>query len=298
MAAAGCAASAERAPTPNLPQAMPVDPPDGSYMLTANTYAGDALHKMMLLRMGSGGGILTSTFVNLHDFERTSAFGRLASQQIGSRLGQYGFRVIEARLASSLNMVPRNGEFMLTRETANLLADTYDAHSVLVGGYSDEGNNIFVSARVVRLSDNVIMAAYEYYLPRDGDVSRLLSPGGSGGRHGDAVWDRYNRRTPAFPQGAAQSAAVSSVPSAPLSPAKDKAAFTRSGASPRDASPAVPRHVNPDAGATAPTSTKKASPAPVAKAPVPALPVPVPAAPAAIPTEKDAPAPSSAPGGV
>lgn len=298
LAAAGCAATAERAPVPNLPQAMPVDPPGGSYMLTANTYAGDALHTMMLLRMGSGGGILTTSFVNIHDFEQTSAFGRLTSQQVGSRLGQYGFRVIEARLASSLSMAPRSGEFMLTRETARLLADTYDAHSVLVGSYSDEGGTIFVSARVVRLSDNVIMAAYEYYLPRDGDVSRLLSSGGGGGQHGDATWDRYNRRTPAFPQGLPQPVTVSSAPAAPPSPAKDKAAFTRSGVSSRDAGPAVPRHVDPTAKAAAPVPAKKAPPAPVAKASAPAAPVPVPAAPVTLPTEKDAPAPSSVPGGV
>jgi hypothetical protein len=269
-AVSACSSGPARLAVPNLPQAMPVDPPGGSYMLTVNTYAGDALHKMLLLRMGSGGGILTTTFVDMHDFDRTSAFGRVASQQVGSRLGQYGFRVIEARLAPALRMVPRSGEFMLTREAARLLADTYDAHSVLVGSYSDEGANVFVSARVVRLADNVIMGAYEYCLPREEDVERLLA--GGGGRDGDGVWERYNGRTPAFGSGGKATPPATAAP--------------RAVSRPIDSGPAVPRYVDPNAKAAAPA--KKAAPAPMPAASAPAVP---------LPPEKGAPAPLSVPGG-
>lgn len=293
VAASACSSGPMRTGTPALPQAMPVDPPGGSLMLTANTYAGDALHAMLLLRMSSAGGILTTTFVDINDFERTSAFGRVASQQVGSRLGQYGFHVIEARLATTLNMVPRSGEFMLTRETARLLADTYDAHSVLVGTYTNEGNRIFVSARVVRLADNVIMGAYEYYLPREGDVARLLADGKKGGSGGAGVWNAYNHRNTSFgsPSGGARAEAAT-PPRAALAQGSDKA---------------VPRSVDPNAKAAAPV--KKAAPpaepktAPVASAPVvspPAASAPAPATPAVpapIPLEKDVPAPSSVPGG-
>lgn len=284
-ALAGCGGPAKTS-VPNLAQAMPVDPPGGSYLLTVNTYAGDALHKMLLLRMGSGGGILTTSFVDMHDFGKTSAFGRVTSQQVGSRIGQYGFRVIEARLASTLSMAPRAGEFMLTRETARLLADTYDASAVLVGSYSDQGGNIFVSARVVRLSDNTIMAAYEYALPRDGDVSRLLADGHSG-MDGDGTWSRYASRTPAFApgvpaEGYAPKAAASrstAPKSAPAASAPSRAVTEKSGG----ASPAVPRHVDPVPRASAPV--KKAVPAPTASA-------------APQPLSKDMPAPAGIPGGM
>lgn len=291
-ALAGCGGPAKTSVS-NLAQAMPVDPPGGSYLLTVNTYAGDALHKMLLLRMGSGGGILTTSFVDMHDFEKTSAFGRLTSQQVGSRIGQYGFRVIEARLASTLSMTPRAGEFMLTRETARLLADTYDASAVLVGSYSDQGGNIFVSARVVRLSDNAIMAAYEYALPRDGDVSRLLA-GGPSGMDGDGTWSRYASRTPAFgpgvpaegyaPKAAASNSAVPK--SAPGVAAPSRPVTEKSGGAP----PAVPRHVDPVPRASAPV--KKNAPAAPVTAPAPA------ASAAPRPLGKDAPAPAGIPGGM
>ena len=224
--AAGCATPPPATvAVPNLPHAMPVDPPSGSHMLTANIYAGDALHKMLLLRMNSGGGILTTSLVNMNDFEESSAFGRVTAQQVGSRIGQYGFRVLESRLGDTLAMERRSGEFMLTRDACKLLADTYDASAVLVGCYSEAGSNVFVSVRVVRLSDNAIMGAYEYYLPRDGDVTRLLassSSGGTGGASygGDGIWNMYAVRTSAF-QGANARKAKTTAQASPAGTARE-----------------------------------------------------------------------------
>ena len=295
LAAVGCSSPRPTTmATPNFPS-MSVDPAGNSHMFTASARAGDVLHEMLLLRMGPGGGILTTSFVDMHDFERTSAFGRVASQQIGSRLGQCGFRVIEARLASTLSMAPRAGEFMLTRETGQLLADTHEASAVLVGSYSDEGGDIFVSTRVVRLSDNVIMAAYEYYLPRDMEVARLITSSGQGGRAsvGDSVWERHNSRTPAFAPCGAKSISTVTIPSSRTAMPSSKAITSTPGQesakslSAKGATPAVPRYVDPKAEVTAPVRTKIPS-APAAKT----------TARAPDPVGKDSPAPPSVPGGV
>ena len=307
LASFGCAGGTEQgagtrqAAVPNLPHAMPVDPPGGSYMLTANTFAGDALHKMLLLRMGSGGGILVASFVNLHDFEQTSAFGRVASQQVASRLGQYGFRVIEARLASTLSMTPRTGEFMLTRETARLLADTYDANAVLVGNYSAEGSNVFISVRVVRLSDSAIMGAYEYYLPRDGDVGRLLAGNRGHGNSGDSVWAMHSQRTPSFSVGSkdvlaspqAGSKATRQISGKPASPAKSalQPATSSSTSSGGGEGAAVPRYVDAKEN-TASKTKREPTPQPVSKPVAPPVSTVEP-----IPLQKDADAPPNIPGG-
>ena len=101
----------------------------------------------------------------------------------------------------------RHGEFLLTRDSARLLATEYEAHAALVGVYSLAGDKVFVSARVVRLADNALLGAYEYYVPLRGEVNQLLSSG-SGGRGGDAIWNRYGRREPAFSGGSADSNAA------------------------------------------------------------------------------------------
>lgn len=85
---------------------------------------------------GPGGGILTTTFVDMHDFEQTSAFGRgLAAGGLAS--GAVWVPRYRGTFGRDADHGSPSGEFMLTRETARLLADTYDAHSVLIGSYSE-----------------------------------------------------------------------------------------------------------------------------------------------------------------
>ena len=196
------AACGKQEPNLGSPQAMPVDPPGGSGMLTANTYAGDALNAILVKRGSTGASILVSSLVRLDDFERTSAFGQLSSQQIASRLGQQGFRVLEVRLGTELRMERKGGgEFMLTRDSAKLLSSEYNASSVLVGCFQEVDSRIFVSVRVVRLSDNAIIGAYEYYLPKNSELRQLLdsAPGPHADVSGDdSVWSQYSRREQAF----------------------------------------------------------------------------------------------------
>lgn len=179
-----------------LPHAVIAEQPGGVLMLNANTKAGDVLGDILLPRMGSTSGILVATMVNMEDFEKTSAFGRISMQQIGSRLSQHGFKVLEPRLASTMRFEKRGGEFMLTRESLQLLSSQYDAHAVMVGTYSESKDRVFTSVRVVRLNDNSVVAAYEYYLPKNDDVQALL--GIERGKFDDGLWYKYARREQAF----------------------------------------------------------------------------------------------------
>ena len=180
-----------------LPHAVGVNPPGGAMMLSGNTQAGDALGDMLLPKVGSGGGILVTTMVDMENFDKSSAFGRASMQQIGSRLSQHGFKVLEPRLGSTLRFEKRQGEFMLTRDSMKLLANDYDAHAVLVGTYSEGKDKLFLSVRVVRLGDSAILGAYEYYLPKNEDVEALMGVSRvPGGNH---LWNRYMAREQAFP---------------------------------------------------------------------------------------------------
>lgn len=179
-----------------LPHAVGVNPPGGAIMLSGNTQAGDALGDILLPRIGSGSGILVTTMVDMENFDKSSAFGRTSMQQIGSRLSQHGFKVLEPRLASSLRFDKSQGEFMLSRDSMKLLRDNYDAHAVLVGTYTESKDKVFISVRVVRFADNAIVAAYEYYLPKSEDVQALM--GASRLPGGNHLWSRFATREPAF----------------------------------------------------------------------------------------------------
>jgi hypothetical protein len=190
-------------------------------MLNANMAAGDALGSMLLRRIGSGGGIVAASFVDMDNLDQSSGFGRWASQQVGSRLGQHGFRMLDVRLGSELRMDVRQGEFLLSRDAARLLSSEYDAHAALVGVYTVSGSMIFVSARVVRLADNALLAAYEYYVPRDGDVAAFL--GGASG--GSGIWSVYAVR----PRAELCTDPVRKSGAAPVQPRPEKDAAARPG---------------------------------------------------------------------
>ncbi|WP_051258026.1 FlgO family outer membrane protein [Desulfovibrio cuneatus] len=196
VALGGCASTIANTPPGPLPQAMPVDPPPGSAMLTANTFAGDALAAMLLKRVDASNGILVASFVEMENTEQSSPFGRTSMQQVSSRLGQHGFRVTEMRLGDGMRINPAQGEIMLTREASRLMAQEHNAHAVLLGMYSPTDANIFVSARVVRLSDSAVIAAYEYFIPYSEDAMVLLRQGNR--QNNVAVWEHFASRGPAF----------------------------------------------------------------------------------------------------
>lgn len=182
-----------------LPQAAIANQPKGSDILNVNTRAGDALSGMLLSRMSSGAGVLVANMVDMDDLDKSTTLGRLSMQQIGSRLSQHGFKVLEPRLAKELRMEKHDGEFMLTRESLELLSATHDAHAVLTGVYTRNGGRLFMSVRVVRLADSAVLAAYEYYLPRGDDKFRAAYAGGAGDNGDIDPWDDFAGREKAFP---------------------------------------------------------------------------------------------------
>ena len=54
------------------------------------------------------------------------------------------------------------------------IARSHNANMVLVGTYSAAANFTYVSLKFVRTEDSRIIRAYDYALPNDKDVTRLL----------------------------------------------------------------------------------------------------------------------------
>lgn len=197
QADAGPVGAAARQPA--APDAVLVNPPEGSELLNANTYAADALHAVMASRVSTGSPILVATLADVDNLERSTPFGRVTMQQVASRLGQHGYRVLEVRMGRAMTFSPQ-GEFLLSRDATRLMQSEYDAQAALVGTYSVAGGTAYVSLRVVRLDDAAVMAAYEYHLPVRGDARRLMAGQGD-------PWSQYAGRRQAF-SGAAVASAV------------------------------------------------------------------------------------------
>jgi TolB-like protein len=185
-----------------LPHASVQEQPGDALLLKSNMDAGDALAAQLLLRVGSGSGILSASLVELRDLDKSSLLGQTCAEQIGSRLSQHGFKVLDSRLGADIRMEKTGGEFMLTRDSAKLLSENLDAHAALLGVYSETGQRVFLSVRVVRLNDNAVIAAYEYYLPKHDDIVSLLGNGNNRGNNAGGSghpWFGYATREQAFP---------------------------------------------------------------------------------------------------
>jgi TolB-like protein len=117
--------------------------------------------------------VLVATIVNVNDMRRTAPLGRTLSEQYASHMAAAGFNVKEMKLRGDVFIREETGELMLSREIKDI-ARSHNANMVLVGTYSAAANLTYVSLKFVRTEDGRILRGYDYALPNDKDVTRLL----------------------------------------------------------------------------------------------------------------------------
>ncbi len=117
--------------------------------------------------------LIAATFVDIDDLDKATSFGRIVSEQVASRFTGKGHKVIEMLLRNNVYIKQRGGEFLLSRELRNISSE-HDAQAVIVGTYAVGRKNVYVTARLIRAADSVILASHDYSLPLDPDVAFML----------------------------------------------------------------------------------------------------------------------------
>jgi TolB-like protein len=131
------------------------------------------------------GSILITSLANVDKLESSSRFGRISADEIGSRLSQRGFRVLEARLRDTF-VVSSNGAFMLS-DQIKLIGKQQKAASVLVGTYADSGTQALVSIKLIRVADGAVIGSSDYVVPMDTEVHGALLTDDTS----EAVWSSH-----------------------------------------------------------------------------------------------------------
>lgn len=167
----GCATNYEYVPP------SPVSAEKESPMVAASYVAVDELLKGQKLSplvtpFGSK-GVLVATVADINNLQKSSAFGRLLSEQLSSRLAQLGVQVNEVKLSENLFVNRNEGEFLLTREL-NAIGATLNADTVLVGTYADGGGAIYVTLKMVRAADSRVSSAYNFSILKSESIKGLL----------------------------------------------------------------------------------------------------------------------------
>jgi TolB-like protein len=118
--------------------------------------------------------ILVASFVNIDNVQRSSTFGRVIAEQMASRLSQKGYKVIEMKMRSdSIFIQEHTGELMLSRKLRTI-SNKHNAYAVIVGTYGVSKYVVYLTAKLIRTKDNVILSAYDYSLPVGPDTKIML----------------------------------------------------------------------------------------------------------------------------
>ncbi len=139
--------------------------PAGSSMVDFNYAGADAIAAQVGRGSSELGSVLIASLVNVDRLDSSSTFGRISADEVGSRLAQRGFQVLEARMRSTFVVQP-SGQFMLSDEL-KIIAKQQKASSVLVGTYADSGSHVLVSLKLVRVADSLIIGSSDYIVPLD-----------------------------------------------------------------------------------------------------------------------------------
>lgn len=145
-------------------------------IMGANYNAVDSLLRKLPVELPKDSPILVASFVNLDDLTESSTFGRVVSEQVASRLKQKGYTTIEMKLRTTVFIKKGSGEFLLSRELSNI-GSKHRAQVAVVGSYAAARDRVYLTVRVVNVSDSRILSAYDYHLPMSLDVFKMLLKG-------------------------------------------------------------------------------------------------------------------------
>lgn len=151
---------------------------EGLHKLIAANYAAvDKLIEVSSQPMSVKRPILVTSLVDNTQLKRSTPFGRISSEQMGSRLVAAGFMVREVKMGRAIKIRQGSGEFVLSRDTKELRR-IQSAQAIIAGTYTPTPSGVYVNVKLLRASDAKVLAAHDYVLTMDDDISELVLPAG------------------------------------------------------------------------------------------------------------------------
>ncbi|WP_235976186.1 FlgO family outer membrane protein [Vreelandella sedimenti] len=122
--------------------------------------------------------MIAATFVSIDNLSQSSTLGRISSEIMASALARQGMQVREVKMRDSMFIEESVGELILSRQVQRLTAQ-HNAQSILMGTYAQGQDYVYVSARVVRAGDAMVLGSADFRLPLNNNTRSLLE--GQGG---------------------------------------------------------------------------------------------------------------------
>ncbi len=110
-------------------------------------------------RIKTADKVAITTFVDLHQLNKTSYFGRKLSESMYNELHTRGFNVVDVRGTKTIR-INAEGEFFVTRDIQLLDKKRVENSYILVATYSKFGSGILLNARIIdNINGDVISTA-------------------------------------------------------------------------------------------------------------------------------------------
>ncbi len=126
-----------------------------------------------------GSLVVISSFVNVNDLNKTSAFGRISSSQIASAIFKAGYRIRSMELSTD-HFIQTNSGFHKLSSEAKIALKEQGAAALVVGVFAPGRKSAYVNVRMVDLNAHEVMASTDFSLPMGADAKILLKSRKSG----------------------------------------------------------------------------------------------------------------------
>lgn len=120
--------------------------------------------------------MIAATFVSIDNLSQSSTLGRIGSELFASALSRAGMQVREVKMRDSLYIEEDIGELILSREVQRL-SQAHNARSILMGTYAQGQNTLYLSVRVVRSSDAMVLGSTNLAVPLNNNLRAMLGGG-------------------------------------------------------------------------------------------------------------------------
>ncbi|MBN2331856.1 MAG: hypothetical protein JXO49_06940 [Deltaproteobacteria bacterium] len=117
---------------------------------------------------------LYSSFVDQSNYDETTPLGRLLGDALATNIQNEGFQVIEIRLSKAMRIHKEYGIVALSQDLQKLM-DEHQASFIITGSYTLTPVGVYVSAKIIGKTSQIIYSSAGRWLPRTTLIDYLLN---------------------------------------------------------------------------------------------------------------------------
>lgn len=146
--------------------------------IVASSYtAADSLIRNAIPAIEPHYRFLMTSLSDINNLEKSIPLGRLIGEQLSARFAQRGYTVLEIKLHSGAIVIPRTGEFILSRELRDI-GRMHNANVAVAGTYAIGQNQVYLTLKMLDCKSGRIVSSYAYTLPIGPNAQTLLQETG------------------------------------------------------------------------------------------------------------------------